>query len=54
LAPQSRLALTGYYLLTVSSVGPHPVRDVFGDPLTGTGTGGLPGDFIALIHGFGP
>ena len=54
LTPQSRLALTGYYLLTVSGVGAHPVREVYGDPLTGTGTGGLPGDYIALVHGYGP
>jgi hypothetical protein len=54
LAPRSPLALGGYYLLTVSGAGPHPVRDVTGAPLTGTGTGGQPGDYIALVHGPGP
>lgn len=54
LTPLFRLKLGGYYLLTVSGVGPHPVLDVNGNPLTGTGTGGKPGDFIALVHGYGP
>ncbi len=54
LTTRSRLKLNGYYLLTVSGVGPLPVVDVNGDRLTGTGTGGLPGDYIALVHGFGP
>jgi hypothetical protein len=54
LAPRSPLALGGYYLLTVSGAGPHPVRDVTGAALTGTGTGGQPGDYIALVHGPGP
>ena len=53
LTPASRLPLGGYSLLTVSGVGPHPVRDANGDPLTGTGTGSRPGDFIAIIHGSG-
>ena len=54
LTPRTRLPLSGSYLLTVSGVGPHPVRDVYGYPLTGTGTGGRPGDYIAVIHGYGP
>jgi hypothetical protein len=54
LAPRSPLALGGYYLPTVSGAGPHPVRDVTGASLTGTGTGGQPGDYIALVHGPGP
>jgi hypothetical protein len=54
LTPQSLLSLKGYYLLTVRGTGPHPVQDVNGNPLTGTGTGGRPGDYIVLIHGRGP
>ena len=53
LTTRSRLKLSGYYLLTVSGLGAHPVMDVYGDPLTGTGTGGQPGDYIALVHGSG-
>ena len=53
LTTRSRLALSGYYLLTVSGLGAHPVVDIHGDRLTGTGTGGQPGDYIAVIHGFG-
>ena len=54
LTTRSRLALSGYYLLTVSGVGAHPVVDVNGERLTGTGTGSRPGDYIAMIHGDGP
>lgn len=54
LTTRPRLTLGGYYLLTVSGLGTHPVVDVNGDPLTGTGTSGKPGDYIAMIHGYGP
>jgi hypothetical protein len=54
LTTRSRLKLSGYYLLTVSGLGAHPVVDVNGDRLTGTGTGGRPGDYIAVVHGYGP
>jgi len=48
-----RLPLHDYYRLTVSGLGPHPVADVKGNPLTGTDTGGEPGDYIAMIHRYG-
>ena len=50
LTPRFRLAPNGEYLLTVSGAGALPVRDVYGTAITGTGTGGLPGDFIAGLN----
>ena len=55
LTPRSRLALSGYYLLTVNGAGAGQLMDVTGVPLVGTNAGGLIGsDYIAVVHGYGP
>lgn len=52
LTPASPLRLTGSYLLRVNGAGPGRLVDVLGAPLVGTNTGGRPGNYLALIHGY--
>ena len=55
LTTRFRLALAGYYLLSVNGAGPGRLADVAGVPLVGTNAGGQIGsEYIAVVHGSGP
>jgi hypothetical protein len=48
-----RLALHGYYRLTVNAAPPAGLRAADGAPLDGSGTGRPGSDYVALVHGYG-
>jgi hypothetical protein len=53
LAPRHRLALHGYYRLTVNGTSPAGVRSTGGLFLNEWGKGQPGSDYVAIVHGFG-